>query len=115
MAEAEEGGRAQVLGTVAVVAREHGSERFGEMFRMIISPTCRRMGLGLRLTQTVIDFCKDNGFSKVVLETSSTQTAAVALYKKIGFKIMHAQRQSESPQWVTYLSRIKVIEMEKHI
>lgn len=113
--EAEEGGRAQILGTVAVVVREKGAERFGELFRMIISPTCRRMGLGLRLTQTVIDFCKENGFSKVVLETSSTQAAAVALYKKLGFKIVLVHTQTESSYWITHFSQITVIQMEKPI
>lgn len=113
VAEAEEGGRAQILGTVAVVVREKGAERFGELSRMIISPTCRRMGLGLRLTQTVIEFCKENGFSKVVLETSSTQAAAVALYKKLGFKIVLVHKQTESSNWITHFSQITVIQMEK--
>lgn len=115
VAEAEEGGRAQVLGTVAVVAQENGAERFGDLSRMIVSPTCRRMGLGLRLTQTVIDFCKDKGFSKVVLETSSTQAAAVAMYKKVGFKIVLVHRRTEASNWMTWLSQIRVIHMEKHI
>uniref|UniRef100_A0A8C6UP42 Si:ch211-81n22.1 n=1 Tax=Neogobius melanostomus TaxID=47308 RepID=A0A8C6UP42_9GOBI len=103
VAEAEEGGRAQIVGTMAVVARENGAERFGELFRMIISPT-------LCLT-----FVKESGFSKVVLETSSTQAAAVALYKKIGFKIVRLHKQSEAPKWVILLSQISIIEMEKHI
>lgn len=115
VAEPEKGGRTQILGTVAVMARENGAERFGELFRMIISPSCRRMGLGLRLTQTVIDFCKENGFSKVVLETSSTQTAAVALYKKVGFKIVLVHKRSEGPNWIMWLSKITIIQMEKQI
>uniref|UniRef100_A0A674NK06 N-acetyltransferase 8-like 2 n=1 Tax=Takifugu rubripes TaxID=31033 RepID=A0A674NK06_TAKRU len=65
-------------------AQIDGTSQIGELFRMIISPLCRRMGLGARLTQTVIDFCKEHGFSEVVLETSTTQAAAVALYKKLG-------------------------------
>ncbi|TMS19017.1 Adenosine receptor A1 [Larimichthys crocea] len=84
VAEAEIDGRAQIMGMVAVVAKQSGKEKHAELFRMIISPSCRRMGLGLRLAQTVVDFCKERGISEVTLETSSTQTAAVALYKKLG-------------------------------
>uniref|UniRef100_A0A3P9P3M6 N-acetyltransferase 8-like 2 n=1 Tax=Poecilia reticulata TaxID=8081 RepID=A0A3P9P3M6_POERE len=84
VAEAEVDGATQVIGMVAVLCVESGNEKHGELFRMSISPTSRRMGLGRRLTQTVIDFCKERGFSKVVLETTSTQMAAVDLYKKLG-------------------------------
>ncbi|KAK7916473.1 hypothetical protein WMY93_012234 [Mugilogobius chulae] len=115
VAEAEVEGRAQVLGTVAVVEREDGAERFGELFRMIIFPTCRRLGLGLRLTQTVVDFCKERGFTKVVLETSSAQTAAVALYKKVGFCLVTAKRRAETPLLFPLLARVSVLTMEKHI
>ncbi|KAJ0068677.1 hypothetical protein NL108_010346 [Boleophthalmus pectinirostris] len=115
VAEAEMEGHAQILGTVAVVEREDGGERFGELFRMIIAPTCRRMGLGRRLTQTVVDFCKEGGFSKVVLETSSTQAAAVALYEKMGFKVVLVHKKTEAAFWITLLSQITVIRMEKCI
>ncbi|CAL1609037.1 unnamed protein product [Knipowitschia caucasica] len=113
VAEAEVEGRAQILGTVAVVEREEGAQRFGELFRMIISPSCRRMGLGLRLTQTVVDFCKDRGCSKVVLETSSTQTAAVALYQKVGFCVVAAETRTEAPLLFPLLARVSVLRMER--
>uniref|UniRef100_A0A669CIV8 N-acetyltransferase domain-containing protein n=1 Tax=Oreochromis niloticus TaxID=8128 RepID=A0A669CIV8_ORENI len=89
------GARAQVVGMVAVVAKHSGTEKYGEMFRMIISPQYRRMGLGFRLTQTAVDFCKEQGFSKVVLETTSTQLAAVALYSKVGFNHVHTMNRYE--------------------
>ncbi|KAK5614771.1 hypothetical protein CRENBAI_018734 [Crenichthys baileyi] len=79
VAEVEVDGVTQVIGMVAVMCIESGNEKHGEMFRMSISPQSRQMGLGRRLTHTVIDFCKNRGFSKVVLETTSTQRAAVAL------------------------------------
>ncbi|XP_028854971.1 probable N-acetyltransferase CML1 [Denticeps clupeoides] len=88
VAEARVNGRSEVMGMVAVEAkREAGGERCGELFRMNVSPAARRTGLGSRLTQTAIDFCKERGFSKVVLQTSSTQEAAVALYRKTGFTV----------------------------
>lgn len=113
VAEVEVDGRPQVLGMVAVVAKQNGQERFGELFRMIISPTCRRIGLGLRLTQTVLDHGKERGFSKVVLETSCMQKAAVALYKKAGFRLILTHTKSRIAPWIVKLSRITVLKMEK--
>ncbi|XP_074531487.1 putative N-acetyltransferase family 8 member 5 [Halichoeres trimaculatus] len=115
VAEAEVDGRPQILGTVAVVAKGSGKEKHGELFRMIISQSCRRMGLGTRLTQTVIDFCKERGFSKVVLETSSTQASAVALYEKLGFRETHRHTETHAPFWLLPLTNVKILRMEKHL
>uniref|UniRef100_UPI0037E98958 N-acetyltransferase 8-like 2 n=1 Tax=Semicossyphus pulcher TaxID=241346 RepID=UPI0037E98958 len=115
VAEAEVDGAAQILGIVAVVAKQRGKETHGELFRMIISQSCRRMGLGTRLTQTVIDFCKEQGFSQVVLETSSTQTAAVALYKKLGFNLVLSHTDTHAASWIVTLTRVTILRMEKHL
>uniref|UniRef100_G3NPL0 N-acetyltransferase 8-like 2 n=1 Tax=Gasterosteus aculeatus aculeatus TaxID=481459 RepID=G3NPL0_GASAC len=105
VAEAEVDGRTRILGTVAVVAKQSGEERHGEMFRMVISPTCRRVGLGRRMTQTVVDFCKERGFSKVVLETSSTQVAAVQLYEKLGFSQVGSHKRTLTSDWILMLTK----------
>ncbi|XP_048109821.1 N-acetyltransferase 8-like 2 isoform X2 [Alosa alosa] len=125
VAEAEVDGRSECMGMVAVAGKtEPGSgQRYGELFRMNVSSACRREGLGYRLAQTAIDFCKERGFSKVALETTSTQRAAVALYEKMGFTLTHTHTHShtlththtttESPQWVTNLTRVTILRMEK--
>ncbi|XP_039971661.1 N-acetyltransferase 8-like 2 [Xiphias gladius] len=115
VAQAEVDGTVKIMGMVAVMARQNGKERYGELFRMIISPLSRRMGLGFRLAQTVVDFCKERGFSKVVLETSSTQTAAVALYEKLGFCHVLSHTETEAPLWVVRLANVRVLRMEKHL
>uniref|UniRef100_A0A671TGI0 N-acetyltransferase 8-like 2 n=1 Tax=Sparus aurata TaxID=8175 RepID=A0A671TGI0_SPAAU len=115
VAEAEVEGIAQIVGMVAVVGKQNGNERHGELFRMIIAPTCRRMGLGVRLAQTVIDFCKERGFSAVVLETSSTQQAAVALYKKLGFNLVLNHTDAAVPSWMLRLGRVTVLIMKKKL
>nr|CBN80767.1 Probable N-acetyltransferase camello [Dicentrarchus labrax] len=113
--EAEVDGRAEVMGMVAVVAKQSGEKSYGELFRMIISPSCRRMGLGVRMAQTVVDFCKERGFSEVVLETSSTQTAAVALYKKLGFSQVLSHTDTQAPSWIVNLAKVTVLRMKKHL
>uniref|UniRef100_A0A671TH69 N-acetyltransferase 8-like 2 n=1 Tax=Sparus aurata TaxID=8175 RepID=A0A671TH69_SPAAU len=107
VAEAEVEGIAQIVGMVAVVGKQSSNERYGELFRLIIAPTCRRMGLGVRLTETVIEFCKERGFSAVVLENSSAQQAAVALYKKLGFSLVLKHTNSSAPSWMLMLARFR--------
>ncbi|XP_070815748.1 N-acetyltransferase family 8 member 3-like [Chaetodon trifascialis] len=114
VAEAEVDGKAQIMGMVAVVGKQSGERRYGELFRMIVSPLSRRTGLGARLAHTVIDFCKERGFSEVVLETSSTQTAAVALYKKLGFR-QFSYTEAVVPTWMLMLAKVKVLRMKKHL
>ncbi|XP_047440199.1 N-acetyltransferase 8-like 2 [Mugil cephalus] len=115
VAEAEVDGRAQIVGMVAVVCKHSGKEKYGELFRMSISPQCRRLGLGSKLAHVVINFCKDRGFSKVMLETSSAQTAAMALYSKLGFRHVLSHTNTVSYSWIVYLARAAVIRMEKHL
>ncbi|XP_056886477.1 probable N-acetyltransferase CML5 [Takifugu flavidus] len=115
VAEAQIDGMSQIVGIVAVVAKQSAGKQQGELFRMIISPLCRRMGLGARLTQTVIDFCKEHGFSEVVLETSTTQAAAVALYKKLGFHIVLTHTETEAPFWIVMLTKVKILKMKKYL
>ncbi|XP_072539455.1 N-acetyltransferase 8-like 2, partial [Salminus brasiliensis] len=115
VAEAEVSGRPQVVGMVAVEAKKlpDSKKKYGELFRMIVSSTARQMGLGLRLGQTAEDFCKERGFSKIVLDTSSTQTAAVALYMKMGFKLVQIHEQAETSWWFLRLARVTILKMEK--
>ncbi|KAG7226711.1 hypothetical protein INR49_014059, partial [Caranx melampygus] len=65
VAVAEVDGRVEIMGMVAVMAKQSGEGK---------------------MAQIVVDFCRERGIPKVVLETSSTQMAAVALYKKLGFR-----------------------------
>ncbi|XP_042358998.1 probable N-acetyltransferase camello [Plectropomus leopardus] len=115
VAEAEVDGRAQIMGTVAVVAKLRGEERHADLCRMIVSPSYRRMGLGFRLAQTAVDFCKERGFSKMMLETSSPATAAVALYEKLGFSHVLSYTETQLCVWKVMLTRVKVVIMEKHL
>ncbi|CAN9511893.1 unnamed protein product [Ophioblennius macclurei] len=112
---AEVEGRSQVVGMVAVVAKQDGKDQRGELFRMIIDPEFRRMGLGRRLAETVLTFCAERGFTKVVLETSSTQKPAVALYKKLGFRLIREGTQGGLPTWIALLAQITILRMEKDL
>ncbi|XP_056131466.1 N-acetyltransferase 8-like [Lampris incognitus] len=115
VAEAEVSGRSQVVAMVAVVAKQNRTEKYGELFRMIVSSSCRRVGLGARMIQTAVNFCKEHGISKVVLETSSPQIAAVALYEKTGFTHVLSHTKTQDAVWMIKLARATILLMEKHL
>ncbi|XP_073708775.1 probable N-acetyltransferase CML1 [Garra rufa] len=118
VAEAEMHGRPQVLGMVAVQGKnDPGSEgkKYGELYRMTVSSTCRRSGLGLRLAKTAEDFCRERHFSKIELSTTSPQKAGMALYFRLGFKLILVHTQFESPKWMIWIARATILVMEKNI
>ena len=61
-------------------------EDAGEIKRMYVKPKFRGNKLGDLLVEKVINISKENGFSKLFLDTSSFMSSAVSLYKKYGFK-----------------------------
>ncbi|KAJ8391335.1 hypothetical protein AAFF_G00091220 [Aldrovandia affinis] len=131
--EAEVRGRPKVIGMVAVVGKRgvHREEKergdrvngdidrdgeegsYAEVIQLIVSFPCRRKGLGSQLAQTALDFCKERGFCHVILETSSAQTAAIALYHKLGFTHTFTHANTHPLRWITKLARITVLRMEK--
>ncbi|XP_073727075.1 probable N-acetyltransferase camello [Misgurnus anguillicaudatus] len=114
VAEAEMDSKRQILGFAAVEAIDDGDgKRYGELLRMSVLSTCRCAGLGRQLTKTAEDFCKERGFTKIILSTSLTQRAAVAFYYKIGYKLVLVNTQSERPKWLVWMSRLKILYMEK--
>ena len=47
----------------------------------------RRLGLGERLAKAVIEKAVENGLERIELEVFASNTAAINLYKKLGFTI----------------------------
>ncbi|XP_046717440.1 N-acetyltransferase 8-like 2 [Silurus meridionalis] len=116
VAEAEVSGRPLVVGMVALEGKKLPSiagQKYGEIFRMSVSSKCRQTGVGSRLAIVAVDFCKQRGFSKVVLHTSSTQRPAVALYFKMGFTLVGNNQEQDCPWWILTLIRVKILKMEK--
>ena len=57
-----------------------------ELKRLRVADDMRRQGVGTRLTQAVIDWCRAHGFRTLVLNTTTPQKPAIALYKRLGFR-----------------------------
>uniref|UniRef100_A0A4W6FWB9 N-acetyltransferase domain-containing protein n=1 Tax=Lates calcarifer TaxID=8187 RepID=A0A4W6FWB9_LATCA len=87
VAEADVNGQSKVVGMVAVVGKRGEEEdgSYGEMSHMVVVFPWRRKSLGSQLTQKALDFCKEQGYARLVLDVSSPQTAAISLYQKFSF------------------------------
>jgi putative acetyltransferase len=57
----------------------------GELKRMYVSPGVRGKGVGRRLVAALEDEARTLGARRLVLETGTRQTAALALYRATGF------------------------------
>ena len=63
----------------------HSKERC-EMKRLYVKPEFRKAGVGLALGLEVLRRAKESHFTEMVLDTARPLTAAISLYKKLGFE-----------------------------
>lgn len=73
----------QMVGAVAILG---SSRHLAQLRWFLIHPDYRGKGLGKRLLQEALDFCREKDYQKVYLMTTSMQEAAISLYKKAGFR-----------------------------
>jgi len=53
---------------------------------MTVSARFHRRGIASRLLEQLLDHAKRHGLKEIYLSTTQYQTAAIALYKKAGFR-----------------------------
>ena len=84
---AEDGGR--IVGSIAIVGRE---DRVGQLRWFLVDAEARGSGLGRRLIQEALKFCRDLGFASVFLWTLGELKAAAHLYEDAGFRRTEQKR-----------------------
>lgn len=69
------------------------ADSFAHLLKIIIVPEQRQKGLGFSLLLEAISTLKKMGIKTFFLEVEETNLAAVALYKRAGFKLIHQKKQ----------------------
>lgn len=81
---AERAGR--IVGCIAIVAV---SPATAQLRWFLVDPSARGCGLGKRLLDEAIAFCRQAGYAEVILWTERALTAAARLYQAAGFRKTH--------------------------
>ncbi len=78
----------EVVGSIFI----DGHDAEGVRLRwFIIDPAYQGCGIGNRLMQAAVSFCKNAGFSRVYLTTFAGLDTARHLYEKFGFQLYHEE------------------------
>ena len=79
----------KISGSIAIVKAE---ESVAQLRWFLLTPETRGMGIGKKLVNETVDFCKDKGYSKIILWTFDELDAARGLYENFGFKIVKTEK-----------------------
>jgi len=61
------------------------AEDSGDLLRIAVASSHRRLGLGRRLMTRILDRARDLGLQQVLLEVGAGNEAAIELYAELGF------------------------------
>ncbi len=74
------------------------NEEIGELKRMYVNPSFRKIGAGRAILQSLINAAKETGYKKVRLDSSKFMEDAHSLYRSIGFKDIPVYPEVELPE-----------------
>lgn len=83
---------AEIIGTVAVKRLD---DTACELRSMYLFGRYHGKGLGRRLLERAVAFAREKGYAKMYLDTFSTSTRALALYRRAGFTDTARYKPSE--------------------
>jgi ribosomal protein S18 acetylase RimI-like enzyme len=69
------------------VRRLHGWSSHVADIVLLVSPKCRRAGVGVALAQAIFNAARDLGASKVIVEMLEEQQAGRAIFERLGFRV----------------------------
>lgn len=85
----------KIIGCIAIV---HNTEDQAQLRWFLSDPSFRGLGIGKKLLNTAIKFCREKKFKTVFLLTTNMQEQAVKMYKTVGFELTQSK---EVNQWGT--------------
>jgi len=72
-----------IVGSLAVLGRP---AREAQLRWFLLHPSCRGLGLGRELLHSALRFCRERGYRRAYLLTTSDQRKASAMYARAGFR-----------------------------
>lgn len=72
-----------VMGTVGVMMTD---EQAGEIRRLRVRNDMRRRGIGSKLLEAAVTFCREQHYLKITLDTFIDRDPAIKLFEKFGFR-----------------------------
>lgn len=88
----------ELVGCIAILAVEAD---IAQLRWFLVHPDARGSGLGRRLIDEALSFCRSAGYSHVFLWTTASLPAAARLYRSCGFVLTH---QETVQRWGTVLT-----------
>lgn len=80
-----------IAGSIAIVAADAET---AQLRWFLLHPDLRGLGLGRRLVQDAVDFCRECGYATVFLWTVDALPAAARLYREAGFRLAEEKRSA---------------------
>ncbi|MEZ0128908.1 GNAT family N-acetyltransferase [Flavobacterium sp. LBUM151] len=87
----------QIVGCIAIV---HNTDEEAQLRWFLLDPSFRRLGIGKKLLNDAIDFCKEKKYNNVFLLTTNMQKRAIEMYKTVGFELTKSTKVN---QWGTLM------------
>lgn len=84
----------EVVGWCDIVRKQMDGFRHGARMGMGVLPAYRGAGLGRRLLADTLDAARAIGIERVELEVFASNTAAIALYRRMGFAVEGTKRRA---------------------
>jgi ribosomal protein S18 acetylase RimI-like enzyme len=74
-----------------------GGKRICEMKRLYVRPNFRNLGVGRALSGRLIEIAKTKGYDRMRLDTVPAMTAAIVMYRSMGFAEIGPYRANPIP------------------
>jgi GNAT superfamily N-acetyltransferase len=78
----------QLIGCGALV---HRDEKTAEIVRMSVDKNHRRIGIGTYILMALLSAARKSGYTRVILETTTSWSHVISFYLNNGFKITHSR------------------------
>jgi DNA-binding MarR family transcriptional regulator/ribosomal protein S18 acetylase RimI-like enzyme len=78
----------EIIGSIAIVKLD---ENIAQLRWLLVEPHERNKGIGNKLINEALTFCKNKGYQKIILGTFSDLIIARKLYEKHGFRLIESK------------------------